>query len=154
MAGLRFRCYGANLDPAGPIGDASLAKSASKFGFGDVRAGWLEAFVLTVDNKKRTAAAAQLEVSEDTVTKNIEKLEKWLGGGQRRLLMVPNMYPVVLTDEGRRFLPDARQILELMREARKLPVVTDAPIKRVSSTAHLTVPPPVASVPDGERDDH
>lgn len=122
-----------------------MAKPASETDFGSLRAAWLEAFVLTVDNEKRTAAAAQLGVSEDTVSKNIAKLEKWLGGGARRLLLWPNAYPPTLTDEGIRFLPDARTMLDLMREARKLPDVAEAPIKP-SSTAHIRVPPPVVSV--------
>jgi DNA-binding transcriptional LysR family regulator len=154
MAGLRFRFYGADSASADLMGEANLAKSDSEFAFGDLRVAWLEAFVLSVDNKKRVAAAAQMKVSEDTVSKHIEKLEKWLGGGPRRLLLWPNMYPPELTDEGTRFLPAARRILELMCEARKPVAVTVAPIKRVSSTAHLTVPPPVATVLDGERDDH
>ena len=149
MAGLRFRCYGADSASADLMGEANLAKSDSEFAFGDVRAAWLEAFVLTVDNKKRVAAAAQLEVSEDTVSKNIEKLEKWLGGGQRRLLMLPNKYPPVLTEAGTRFLPDARRILDLMHEARKPVAVTVAPITQVS-IAHLRVPPPVVSVREGD----
>lgn len=122
-----------------------MAKSDSELGFGDLRAAWLEAFVLTVDNKKRTAAASQMEVSEDTVTKHITKLEEWLGGGPRRLLLLPNMYPLVLTDAGKLFLPDARKVLELMREARKPVAVIVAPVRR-ESTAHIRVPPPVDRV--------
>jgi DNA-binding transcriptional LysR family regulator len=125
-----------------------LTKSESEFGFGDLRVAWLEAFVLTVDNKKRTAAASQLGVSEDTVTKNIKKLERWLGGGPRRLLLLPNMYPLVLTDAGKRFLPDARKVLELMREARKPVAMTVAPVRR-GSTAHIRVPPHVDRVREG-----
>lgn len=141
----KIRRHEADSASADLMGEANLTKSDSELEFGDLRAAWLEAFVLTVDNKKRTAAAAQMEVSEDTVTKNIAKLERWLGGGPRRLLLWPNTYPPALTDAGKHFLPDARDILDLMRKARELPVVTEVPIKLVS-TAHLRVPPPVASV--------
>lgn len=126
-----------------------MTKAASESEFGDFRVAWLEAFVLTVDNKKRMAAAAQMEICEDTVTKHIKKLERWLGGGPRRLLLLPNMYPPVLTDAGKRFLPNARKVLKLMHEARK-PVVETVPPVRRGSTAHLRVPPPVASVREGD----
>ncbi len=126
-----------------------MANSDSESAFGDLRAAWLESFVSTVDNKKRTAAAEEMGVSEDTVTKNIKKLEEWLGGGPRRFLLWPNTYPPALTSGGESFLPDARKLLELMRKARELPIVAEEPVKP-TSTAHLRVPPPVNLVRDGD----
>lgn len=115
--------------------------------FGDLRIAWLEAFVLTVENEKRAAAAAQMEVSDDTVSKHITKLEKWLGSGPRRLLLWPNTYPPTLTGEGERFLPSARQILELARAARAPAVV---PIRTPVSPGALRVPPAVVPVGDSD----
>lgn len=125
-----------------------MANSDSESAFGDLRAAWLEAFVSTVDNKKRTAAAEEMGVSEDTVTKNIKKLEEWLGGGPRRFLLWPNTYPPALTSEGESFLPEARKVLDLMREARKPVAVTVSPVRQ-GSTAHIRVPPPVDRVGEG-----
>lgn len=127
-----------------------MANSDSESGFGDLRAAWLEAFVSTVDNKKRTAAAEEMGVSEDTVTKNIKKLEEWLGGGPRRFLLWPNVYPPALTYEGESFLKDARKLLDLMRKVRELPVVAEEPVKR-TSTAHLRVPPPAPPIQEGSE---
>lgn len=116
--------------------------------FSSLQVAWLLAFVETADYKKRTAAAATLGISPSDVTKHIDKLGSWYGGGPCRMLVLPNTHPVKLTDDGKEFLPKARQILALLRAAHPLPVVTDAQIKRVSK-AGLGVPPPVAPMREG-----
>lgn len=114
--------------------------------FGSLQVAWLVAFVESAEHK-RTAAAGTLGVSQSTVTKYIESLECWYGGGPRRLLMLGNMHPASLTREGEDFLPKAKELLALLRAALPPPVVTDeAPVKPVfTSTAHIRVPPPVVS---------
>lgn len=116
--------------------------------FGSLQVAWLVAFVESADYK-RTAAAATLGVTQSAVTKYIDNLESWYGGGPRRLLMVGNVHPPVLTDEGKEFLPKAREMLALIRAALPPPVVSNPPIKQ-RSTAGLRVPPAVATMREGD----
>lgn len=114
--------------------------------FGSLQVGWLVAFVETADSK-RTVAAAILGVTQSTVTKYIDSLESWYGGGPRRMLMIPNMHPAVLTDDGKDFLPRARELLALLRAAQPQPVqVVPAPAKM--SAQEIRVPPPPARAPE------
>lgn len=111
--------------------------------FSSLQIAWLIAFVESADHK-RTAAAAILGVTQSTVTKHIEKLESWYGGGPRRLLMVPNMHPPVLTDDGKAFLPKAREMLALLRAAQPALAISEPPKPKVSAE-HIEVPKPRAS---------
>lgn len=90
--------------------------------FGELRLVWLEAFVQVADDRKRTAAAKAMEIHQGTVTKHIQKLEQWLGGGNpapnRRMLLFDEASGT-LTAGGERLLPIARQILQLAKEAHK-----------------------------------
>lgn len=121
---------GAAVDQKGEKGEA---------GFEAMRLSWLEAFVRTARSKKRTAAAAEMGVSQATVTKHIQKLERWLSGGLYRPLVADNVWPVQLTEAGEDFLPVAEQILDLLRTAREGPdkVVT---IKSPISAKDIKVP--------------
>lgn len=93
----------------------------SEMQFSSLQIAWLIAFVESAEHK-RTAAAGTLGVAQSTVTKYIAKLESWYGGGPRRLLMLHNMHPPVLTEEGKEFLPVARQVLALLRAAQPKPL--------------------------------
>ena len=95
-----------------------MTPDSSESQFGSLRVAWLQAFVLTVDNDKRTAAAKALDIGQGTVTKHIKKLESWFGGGPRRLLVWPDVWPPRLTVDGESFLPVAREILSLLQTAR------------------------------------
>lgn len=108
--------------------------------FSSLQIAWLIAFVESADHK-RTSAAAILGVTQSTVTKYIEKLESWYGGGPRRLLMLPNRHPPALTKEGEAFLPDARKVLDLLRAAQPEPGKFEPPKPRVSAE-HIQVPKP------------
>lgn len=126
-----------------------MGRKKSEMQFSSLQVAWLLAFVETADSKKRTAAAATLGVSPSDVTKHIDKLGSWYGGGPCRMLVLPNTQPVELTDDGKEFLPKARELLALLRAAQPVPFVTEVPTKKVS-TAQLRVPPPVVSVPEGD----
>ena len=109
--------------------------------FKDLRLVWLEAFVRVADSGKRTAAAAEMGIHQGTVTKHIQKLEEWLGGSDsppsRRLLIDDNgkLYP------GRQeFLLAAQEVLQLLKEARKLPEPVEKPPKPRISASDLRPP--------------
>jgi len=100
---------------------------------------WLETFVHVVDSGKRTAAAKEMKIHQGTVTKHIQKLEQWLGGGAR-MLLVDNGVPARLYPDGERFLPVAKQILEQLDEARRPPVLSDTPPAQRASAKGLGPP--------------
>ena len=116
--------------------------------FGSLQVAWLVAFVESAEHK-RTAAAATLGVTQSTVTKYIDSLDSWYGGGPRRLLMLSNVHPPILTEDGKKFLPKAQELLKLIRAAQPSPLKTDEAATR-PSTAHIRVPPPVAPVKQGD----
>lgn len=92
---------------------------------------WLEAFVRVAESGKRTAAAAEMKISQGTVTKYVQKLERWLGG---RMLLSDNSVPARLLPGGEEFLPVAKQILQMLDEARTPPVPAEPhPATRVSA---------------------
>lgn len=93
-----------------------MSGSAAELQFGTLRVAWLEAFVLSVHYGKQTAAAAAMEVSQGTISKHIENLETWYGRGARRFLLLPNMWPPTLTDDGRAFLPIAERAVAALSE--------------------------------------
>ena len=108
---------------------------------------WLKSFVRVAESGKRTAAAHEMEINQGTVTKHIQKLEDWLGGGGpqkgRRLLFDLNA-PSNLTPFGEEFLPAAEQILELLDHARRPLVPTSTPPTKSSppvSPKDFKVPP-------------
>lgn len=144
LRGARALATGKRKKPPAPAPPAKKREMK----FGSLQVAWLIAFVESADHK-RTAAAGTLGVTQSSVTKYIDSLESWYGGGPRRILMLSNVHPPVLTEDGKEFLPKARKLLALLRAALPPPVVTDAPITQVS-IAHLRVPPPVASVREGD----
>jgi len=83
---------------------------------------WLEAFVRVAASGKRTAAAEEMQVHQATVTKHIQKLERWLGGQ----MLMDDRVPARLLPDGERFLPVAGQILDLLDKARRPVAVTEA----------------------------
>lgn len=83
--------------------------------FKELKLVWLETFVQVAESRKRMAAAAEMGLHQGTVTKHVQKLERWLGGKMLLDESVPaNLYP-----DGEKFLPVAKQILEMLDEARK-----------------------------------
>ena len=84
--------------------------------FGSLRVAWLEAFVLSVRYEKQTAAAAAMGIAQGTISKHIENLEVWYGGGSRRFLLLPNMWPPTLTEDGKAFLPVAERAVAALSE--------------------------------------
>lgn len=92
--------------------------SPAEFQFGSLRVAWLEAFVLAVRFEKQTAAAAEMGVAQSTISKHIENLEFWYGGGARRFLLLPNMWPPTLTEDGKAFLPVAERAVAALSELR------------------------------------
>ena len=99
---------------------------------------WVEAFVEVAGSTKRKVAADKMGITQGTVTKHVQKLERWLG----RVLVFDGVRPR-LTPDGQRFLPVARQILELFDDARaplnpaETPPAPPAP--RISAK-HIKVP--------------
>lgn len=93
-----------------------MGGSAAEFQFGSLRVAWLEAFVLSVRYGKQTAAAAAMGVTQGTISKHIENLERWYGGGASRLLLEHNMWPPTLTDDGKAFLPVAERAVAALSE--------------------------------------
>ncbi|KQR57210.1 LysR family transcriptional regulator [Brevundimonas sp. Leaf168] len=95
--------------------------------FGGLRVVWLEAFVRSVEASSRVAAAAQMGVDQATVTKHIQKLEKWLARGRVRPLVDYQVWPLRLTSDGEKFLPQAKMVLETLRQARISPIEMPLP---------------------------
>lgn len=95
-----------------------MGGSAAEFQFGNLRVAWLEAFVLSVRFEKQTAAAAEMGVAQSTISKHIENLECWYGGGKRRPLLSANMWPPTLTEDGKAFLPVAERAVAALGELR------------------------------------
>ena len=108
---------------------------------------WLESFVHVAESGKRTAAAHEMGISQGTVTKHIQKLELWLGGSGPqpvKRLLVDDGVPAKLYPDGEKFLPVAKQILELLDKARRPAVLvetTPAPPPPPASAKHIKVPP-------------
>lgn len=100
--------------------------------FGSLKIEWVEAFVLSIELKKRTAAAAAMGVRQTDMSRYIRNLESWLGGGPRLLLLEHNMVPT-LTPAGKAFLPVAQQVLDLLRDAQVTPAEPAPPAPKVSS---------------------
>ena len=93
-----------------------MGGSAAENQFGSLRVAWLEALVLSVRFEKQTAAAAEMGVAQSTISKHIENLEFWYGGGARRFLLLPNMWPPTLTEDGKAFLPVAERAVAALSE--------------------------------------
>lgn len=93
-----------------------MSDRAAEFQFGNLRVAWLEAFVLSVRFDKQMAAAAEMGVAQSTISKHIENLEFWYGGGSRRFLLLPNMWPPTLTEDGEAFLPVAERAVAALSE--------------------------------------
>lgn len=117
-----------------------MSGRAAEFQFGSLRVAWLEAFVLSVRYGKQTAAAAAMGVTQGTISKHIENLECWYGGGQRRSLMLSNMWPPTLTDEGKAFFPVAERALQALDELRKRPEVIETPPRPPVDPKTIKVP--------------
>lgn len=99
--------------------------------FNGLRVEWLEAFVRVAESEKRTAAAAEMGISQPTITKHIQRLEQCLGG---RMLLADNSVPARLLPDGEAFLPVAKQILSLLEGAFSQPDLADQrPAPRVSA---------------------
>jgi DNA-binding transcriptional LysR family regulator len=75
---------------------------------------WLESFVQVAESRKRTAAAAEMELNQATITKHVQKLERWLGGK----MLLDSSVPANLLPDGEKFLPVAKKILEMLDDAR------------------------------------
>lgn len=93
-----------------------MGRKKSEMQFSSLQVAWLIAFVESADHK-RASAASMLGVRPGTVSKYIDKLGEWVGGGPCQLLAIKNSHPLILTDAGKAFLPDARKALEHLREA-------------------------------------
>ena len=103
-----------------------MGGSAEKMQFGSLRVAWLEAFVLSVNYGKQTAAAAEMGVTQGTISKHIENLELWCGGGARRLLLEYNQFPPVLTAAGEAFFPVAERAVAALSELKAYRMSRDA----------------------------
>lgn len=107
---------------------------------------WLEAFVEVAESRKRTAAAARLGITQGTVTKHVQHLERWL----EKVLVIDGTAPARLAPDGEKFLPIAKQILDLLDEARRPHAPIEAPpappVPRLSAK-HLK-PPTRAQTPE------
>lgn len=104
------------MQPRGPcVGMARDRRRDGMAEFKGLQLVWLESFVQVAESRKRMAAAAEMELYEGTITKHVQKLERWLGGKMLLDSSVPaNLYP-----DGEEFLPVAKQILEMLDKARK-----------------------------------
>lgn len=107
-------------------GGSVLGGRAEKSQFGSLRVVWLEAFVLSVHYGKQTAAAAEMGVTQGTISKHIENLELWCGGGARRLLLEHNQFPPVLTAAGEAFFPIAQRAVAALSELKASRMSRDA----------------------------
>ncbi len=76
----------------------------------------LEAFMAAADAGSQREAAKALGCTQSAVSKRITTLEAWLG----KLLLTSDA-PKELTENGKAFLPVARQIVTLLKEARSQP---------------------------------
>ncbi|WP_156367686.1 LysR family transcriptional regulator [Brevundimonas sp. Leaf363] len=86
--------------------------------FGDLRVGSLEAFVEVYESRVREATAADLgKVHPTTITRRIERLEKWLGHGAQMLVFDGNLP----TAKGAEIYPVAKEILARLEEIRRQP---------------------------------
>lgn len=109
--------------------------------FGELRLVWLEAFVKVAETGKRTAAAEEMGIHQGTVTKHIQKLEHWLGRGW----LLDDGVPAGLFPCGEMFLPVAKQVLELLKDARGPEGV---PVEAHTPKAPPRSPPPSFSIKD------
>lgn len=140
-----------------------MSDSAAELQFGTLRVAWLEAFVLSVHYGKQTAAAAAMGVSQGTISKHIENLETWYGRDARRFLLLPNMWPPTLTDDGKAFIPVAERAVAALSELRaSRPSQTPSgaiPESSGSGGISQEEPRPTAASPSpepcqGQRDQH
>lgn len=76
----------------------------------------LESFVAVATYRSFTRAASTLAFDQSTVSRHVSGLERDLG----LVLLRRTNRDVVLTDAGRRMLPQARRVLESARRARDL----------------------------------
>lgn len=100
---------------------------------------WLEAFVQVAESGKRTAAAEEMKVHQGTVTKYVQKLERWLGGK----MLLDDGVPARLMPDGEKFLPIAKQILQQLDDARRPLAAAEAPPAPPAprlSAKHIKVP--------------
>ena len=77
-----------------------------------VRLIWLEAFVATVDEGSKSAAAPHVGVHKSTVSNYVRDLEGWLG-----TVLLTSDVPPELTPAGAKFLPKARQVIDLLKSS-------------------------------------
>ena len=109
--------------------------------FGDLRLSWLQTFVVVSRSGTRSEAGKKLGgITQSTVTKHIQSLERW----SQKVLLHPDRVPK-LTEQGAAFVSVADDILEVMAKARK-PLVTPAEPKR-TSVKDLRAPPSVPKPP-------
>lgn len=82
----------------------------------DLRLIWVEAFIAVADSESQLLAATRLRISQPMVSRHIRDLERWL---QKTLFKYK--VPAVLNEEGKKFLPTARQVVRLLEESRTFP---------------------------------
>lgn len=97
---------------------------------------WLETFVAVADAGKRTAVANDTGRHQASVTRDIQRLETWLGG----TLLFNGNVPAELSPAGEAFLPVAQEVLTLLQEARSAAVVKVTPTEPRISGKDIQIP--------------
>jgi DNA-binding transcriptional LysR family regulator len=83
---------------------------------------WLESFLAVVDNGGVEARAAEkLGFNASTVNRDIADLDSWLG-----LVTFNGELPRELTQDGLSFERTAREVVELLTKARRIPTIPRA----------------------------
>lgn len=81
--------------------------------FKDLKLIWLIAFVEAAETESFSKASKVLGVDKSSVSRYVSKLEEWY----QSLLFYQNSVPLELTAEGQAFVPKAREVLRLLKEA-------------------------------------
>lgn len=115
----------------------SPKRSQPGLDFGALRLSWLQTFVVASRSENRSVAAKKLGITQSTVTKHIQNLERWC----QRVLVYHDSVPMKLTEDGEAFVEVADNIVDVMAKARKLPESPAEPKKIAAKD--LRVPPSV-----------
>ena len=78
--------------------------------------GWLIDFLTLAETGSFSRAAEQRNLTQPAFSRRIRALEDWIGAA----LFDRSIVPVALTEPGRRFVPEARRLVEGIETAQRV----------------------------------